>query len=44
LALQPIFDCGFAVKKEIKHAPIAGVIAIALGSIFVSRGASADEL
>jgi 1-acyl-sn-glycerol-3-phosphate acyltransferase len=44
LALQPIFNCGFAVKKEIKNAPIAGIIAKTLGSIFISRGGSPEEL
>jgi len=44
LALYPYFNCGFAVKKEIKHVPIAGIIAITLGSIFISRGGTPEEL
>jgi len=44
LLLQPCFGCGFAVKKELKNAFIAGVISKALGSIFVSRGGTPEEL
>ena len=44
LLLNNIFGCGFAAKKEIKNVPVGGVIAMALGSIFISRGGSPEEL
>lgn len=44
ILLNNIFGCGFVAKKEIKTAPVGGVIAMALGSIFISRGGSPEEL
>jgi 1-acyl-sn-glycerol-3-phosphate acyltransferase len=44
LLLHACLGCGFAAKKELKNTPIAGVIAKALGCIFISRGGSPEEL
>lgn len=44
LLLNNIFACGFVAKREVKTAPVGGVIAMALGSIFISRGGSPEEL
>jgi 1-acyl-sn-glycerol-3-phosphate acyltransferase len=44
LLLHHHFGCGFAAKKEIKNAPIAGLIAKSLMCIFVARGGTPEEL